>query len=302
MGHKVVGIMTYPKTEHEKDTLEHEYETVEGLYESVFEFAETNLIQIFEANNLNHKEPLEWLKEKDPDLVISWRNKTILNNVFLDMFKKKIINIHIGKLPKYRGSGAMSWMILNGEKKSAVTVHYIDEKIDTGNIISQIEFSIPENSYPIDIYKIASRIINSNVPKIVESWSDTKEKSIPQQESEASYYPRLNTATDGELSFDFSPLEFCRFVRAFGWPYLGAFFPHKGRKFHIGEAKIPTNSDKTFHAFMNGLVISQDDKNGSITVVTGRKTVEIISIRKGNSKIKANELLKPGTRLVQRSR
>ena len=69
---------------------------------------------------------------------------------FNQIFKKEIINLpllktincHAGKLPFYRGRNILNWVLINDEKEFGVTVHYMDEGIDTGDIIMQDSFSI----------------------------------------------------------------------------------------------------------------------------------------------------------------
>jgi methionyl-tRNA formyltransferase len=65
---------------------------------------------------------------------------------------KKLINVHYSLLPKYRGCLTSIWPILNGETKSGVTIHLIDDGIDTGPILDQIEFDIDINDTARDLY------------------------------------------------------------------------------------------------------------------------------------------------------
>ena len=51
--------------------------------------------------------------------------------------KKKIINCHAGALPFYRGRSPINWAIINGERKIGITTHFVDLKIDNGDIIEQ---------------------------------------------------------------------------------------------------------------------------------------------------------------------
>ena len=61
---------------------------------------------------------------------------------FLENYKKKIINIHPSLLPKFKGLNTFSKVLINKEKKTGCTVHYVNEKLDSGNIILQKSFFI----------------------------------------------------------------------------------------------------------------------------------------------------------------
>ena len=290
----VVGFVTYPKEEHLSDNLEHECEKENNLYTSIFDYTKANKIPIFESKNLNLHKTIEWIKNKKPDLLISWRNRSILKDEFLLSFDKKIINIHIGDLPKYRGSSAMSWMILNNEIETAVVYHFIEKGIDTGAIIARYPFTIEEDSYPIDMYKKASEKIINTCPEVVNMFKKKTIITKKQNDLNATYFPRLKTVIDGKIDFNLSASEVKKIVRAFGWPYAGAFGIFRKKKVHIARVKILPMENK-YHNYTNGLVISNNSIKGSVTIITGGEILEILTVREGNKEIPAIKLLKPGT-------
>ena len=69
----------------------------------------------------------------------------IIPKKFIKKFRKKIINIHPSLLPKFKGLDTFSKVLVNKEKKTGCTVHYVDEKLDNGNIIAQKSFYISSN-------------------------------------------------------------------------------------------------------------------------------------------------------------
>ena len=75
----------------------------------------------------------------------------IISKKFLKMFGKKIINIHPSLLPKFRGLNTFSRVLKNKEKKTGCTVHYVNEKLDGGNIISKRSFFINNNDNEITL-------------------------------------------------------------------------------------------------------------------------------------------------------
>tara|TARA_R100001509_G_C4843727_1_gene207532 strand:- start:319 stop:924 length:606 start_codon:yes stop_codon:yes gene_type:complete len=87
----------------------------------------------------------------DCDVFISVMYDTLLKSSFIK--GRKCFNFHPGILPYYRGSGAFSWSIINREKITGITLHEIDQDIDTGPIITIRDFDIEENDTAYDLFE-----------------------------------------------------------------------------------------------------------------------------------------------------
>lgn len=92
--------------------------------------------------NVNSDEFLEWMSRYNCEIFVSMSFNQIFKSRIINFPEGKIINCHAGKLPYYRGRNILNWVLINDEKEFGITVHYLDEGIDTGDIISQ-------NCYPI---------------------------------------------------------------------------------------------------------------------------------------------------------
>lgn len=79
------------------------------------------------------------------DYLVSMSYDQIFGSFLVDKFKNKIINCHAGNLPFYRGRNVLNWVLINDEKEFGVTVHYVDEGIDTGDIIIQKKSKITDS-------------------------------------------------------------------------------------------------------------------------------------------------------------
>jgi methionyl-tRNA formyltransferase len=295
-GHAIMGIVTYPRAEHDADSLEHLAERSEGLYESVFEFARERQIELLETADINSPSALEWLAGRDIELIVSFRFRQILRKQILNMFEHRLVNIHIGDLPRYRGSGAMSWMILNNENQTAITYHHMAIGVDSGRIVHRAAFAIPDQARPIDIYRVASERILASFLDVIDKFADGKATGAEQPLESGSYFPRLNTLRDGKVRFDFSPEQFERFCRAFGNPYLGAHGMLAGKKIHFGRVR-PLAATGTFHPFSNGCVYSESHERQSVSVITGTGSVEVHSLRVANQEASPMGVLRLGSRL-----
>ncbi len=87
--------------------------------------------------SINSNKTIEKIKKYDPKLIIV-NATSILKDKFLHNFKNKIINIHAGLLPYYKGTGCNVWTFYNQELEyTGVSIHFVNKKIDDGNIITQ---------------------------------------------------------------------------------------------------------------------------------------------------------------------
>ena len=109
---------------------------------SVCAIAQKYDIPVYRPNNINSKEFRLFLKEEEPDLIISASATQIFKKELLSLPKLGCVNVHGGMLPKYRGMMPSFWAMLNGEKYAGVTVHYMTSEFDDGDIISQDKVEI----------------------------------------------------------------------------------------------------------------------------------------------------------------
>jgi len=103
-----------------------------------------NKIKILKNKNVNDKDFINLLKAYDCDIFVSMSFNQILKHEIINLPKLKTINCHAGKLPFYRGRNVLNWVLINDEKEFGITVHYIDEGIDTGPIILQELYKISD--------------------------------------------------------------------------------------------------------------------------------------------------------------
>jgi methionyl-tRNA formyltransferase len=102
-------------------------------------------IPYLEQARINSEKFYEFAKSFDCDLFVSMSFNQIFRDRIINLPKLKLINCHAGKLPFYRGRNILNWVLINDEKEFGITVHYIDEGIDTGDIILQRTFPINDS-------------------------------------------------------------------------------------------------------------------------------------------------------------
>ena len=294
--YKVVGVITHPKEKHNYDLeliRKREDLYAEFAY-NVFNVKKDFGIEIFESEDVNNKDVIKWIQNRDPNYIFSLGCRNILKKKFLNQFAHKVLNIHTTPLPEYRGAASDSWMILNGElgKKTFGCCHFINEGIDTGDIISTANYYLPKTGYPIDVFKARMNIIPEIVTKSLKNLSDINFKPIKQDFSKSTTFPRLFTPKDGKIKFDiFNGNEINLFIQAFGYPFEGAFCFLE--KIKINILQVEFFNDKIFHSYANGLIFGKTIKNEYKVCVKGGFMI-IKKIEYNNKEIPQNKILRIG--------
>ena len=157
------------------------------------------------------KEYLEILKY-EPDLIITSAYGQIIPKELLDYPKYKCINTHASLLPKYRGGAPIQRAIINGEKETGMTIMYMNEKMDEGDILVQekIDIDIKDNNTTLfdKLSKLALKMLLELLPKLFNGDINP----ISQDHNQASYAYNLNKE-DEFISFNNKTLDVYNHIR-----------------------------------------------------------------------------------------
>jgi methionyl-tRNA formyltransferase len=186
------------------------------------DIARDNGIPLYKSNHINDADFAEVLKKYDIDwlFIIGWSQ--IASSSLLKVPKKGIIGAHPTLLPVGRGRAAVPWAIIKGLGTTGVTFFKMDEGVDTGEVLDQIEIPLSTDETATTLYYKVNeahvKLIQQILPKLI---ADTI-IGIPQDEALATYWEG-RTPADGELLKNMSVLEADKLVRATTHPYPGAF-------------------------------------------------------------------------------
>ncbi|KKQ64903.1 MAG: Methionyl-tRNA formyltransferase [Candidatus Shapirobacteria bacterium GW2011_GWF1_38_23] len=109
----------------------------------------------------------------------------------INIFPKKIINIHPSTLPKYRGATPGPWQIINGETKSSVTFFQIDPLPDHGPIITQVPFDIIQSETADSFYQKAFQLASDNLESVLKTYIQNPTVLKIQNHTQKSYFPKI---------------------------------------------------------------------------------------------------------------
>ncbi len=142
------------------------------------------------------------------------------------------LNLHGSLLPRYRGRSPVNWVLVQGETETGVTLHYMEEKPDRGDIVAQKRIPItPEDTALTLFAKMtpgAAELIRETYPLL----RTGQAPRLPQDHSQASYFGGRRPE-DGLIDWQMSAVEIYNLMRAVTHPYPGAFTSFQGRKLFI---------------------------------------------------------------------
>ena len=138
-------------------------------YSPVKEFALENNIEVFQPERI--KKDYQVVLDKKPDLIITCAYGQIIPKEILEFPKYKCINIHASLLPKYRGGAPIHHSIINGDEYTGVTIMYMEDKMDSGDILYQEKIKIEENDNVGTMFNklsiLGAKMIEAFLPKFI---------------------------------------------------------------------------------------------------------------------------------------
>ncbi len=184
----------------------------------VKELAIENNIPVYQPVKARDKEFIDKIKSLNPDVIVVVAFGQILPKEILEIPKLGCINVHVSLLPKYRGAAPINWVIINGEEKTGVTTMYMDEGLDTGDMILKTEVNLDEN---ITAGELHDKMMNIGAETLKETLRLIEEGNAPrevQNHEEFSYAPIMNKSL-GNIDFSKSAREINNLVRGVNpWP------------------------------------------------------------------------------------
>jgi methionyl-tRNA formyltransferase len=152
-------------------------------------------LPVFQPDKVRDPSFLELLRKLNPDLIVVAAFGQILPKAVIDFPPLKCLNIHPSLLPKYRGAAPMNWAIINGEKKTGVTIMLMDEGMDSGDILLQKETDIGPSETFGDLHdRLAhegARLLIEAIEQVIAETAIRK----PQDATLATFAPRLTKET-----------------------------------------------------------------------------------------------------------
>ena len=246
-------------------------------------WAVENGIPVFQPERIKNSNALEIIKELNPDIIIVVAYGKILPECILNAADFGCINVHASLLPKYRGAAPIQWAVLNGDKKTGVSIMQMDEGLDTGDVILVRETEIGENETSAELFDRLSKIGADALLEALDLIESGKSK--PQKQPEGDFgYACMITKELCPIDWNKSALEIHNQVRGLQtWPVATTKYNSKTIKIH----KTVLSDVKGNKA---GEVV---DNNKRLVVSCGdKKCIEILELQsEGKKKMDAKSFL-----------
>ncbi len=203
------------------------------------------------------------LAQYQADIFVVVAYGQLLPKDVLDIPKFGCINVHGSLLPKYRGSAPINWAVLNGETTTGVTIMYLDEGMDSGDMILKMEQPINAEDTSATLYEALSVLGKKALLDAIDLIQSDKYQRIPQDNDQATYAPMLSKEL-GLIDWSKSANEIANLVRGLNpWPCAYTFYKTSIMK--IWQATVSKTACNDVADY--GTILSVD--KGSIAVKTG---------------------------------
>ncbi|MDO4962761.1 MAG: methionyl-tRNA formyltransferase [bacterium] len=231
------------------------------------------------------KESYQEIIDLDPDLIVTCAYGQILPKELLDYPRLGCINVHASLLPKLRGGAPIHRAIINGEKKTGITIMYMAPGMDDGDIIATEAIDITDTDTASTLHDklsvLGSKLLLQTLPSIIDG---TNERT-PQNPDEVTFAPIIKKE-DEKLDFNKTSIQIYNQIRGLN-SFPGAYFILNGKRFKVFESVIV---DEYSSLNVNGEIVKTDDMG--IYVKTSNGVIVLTVIQpEGKSRMRSKDYL-----------
>jgi methionyl-tRNA formyltransferase len=225
-----------------------------------------------------------------PDLIVVVGCRILLPAAIYEYPRLGTVAVHDSLLPHYRGFAPLNWSIINGEDHTGVSLFYVNDTMDGGDIVAQKRVPIgPADTAPM----VYERVCDATVDLIVEMYpllaSGTAPRR-PQLEGTGSVTCR-RTPEDGLIDWKQTPAQVSNLIRGLTAPYPGAFTFYEGRRLTIWRAE-PVAAAPQYVGSIAGAVVGLAKADGHVDVLTGDGVLRIFEVqREGENRTAASSVI-----------
>lgn len=250
-------------------------------------------IPVFQPEKIRQPEELEKILALNPDLIVTAAFGQILPKALLEAPSFGCINVHASLLPELRGGAPIHYALIQGKKKTGITIMYMAEKLDAGDIITQKELLISDDDNVGTLHEklseIGAQLLSETLPLLLAG----KITAIPQDDQKASFASNIKRDQE-KIDWNQTGEEIYNHIRGLNpWPV--AFTTLSGQVIKIWRTeKVPGEQSSS-----PGIVVKVD--SDGIIVATGNETaIKIKEIQpSGKKKMAVEEFLRgTGSNLI----
>lgn len=244
-------------------------------------------IEVFQPFNVNSDESVNKIVNSKPDIIIVIAYGQILKEKILNLPHYGCINVHASLLPKYRGAAPINWAIINGEKKTGITIMYMEKGLDTGDMILKKEIDIKEDDTAGVLHDKLMVMGSETLLEAIDEISKGTNSITPQENEKSTYAPLMDKKL-GHINWNEEATTIKNLIRGVT-PWPGAYFIYKDQKVKIFDVEVIESSDCSNPGTVinvDGTGILVNTKNNCILIkeiqFPSKKRVKVREFLKGN--------------------
>ena len=251
-------------------------------------------LNYIDYDELDEPQLIEKIKNLDIDAAVVCSFNYKIPKVLLNAVKDGFINVHPSMLPKYRGGNPYSRVIMNGETETGVTIHFMDEGFDTGDIIAQKAYHIHSKATMGTLFNELNVLGIELLLQVLQSY---EVQELPRIKQPVGTFISGNGLSEGDIFINYNKTaeEIERFIRALN-PFIIASTTFRGNLMKIMRAEVASDAfsiphpagtvskiedDKFFIATSKGLIVPTVLQFGSFFIGDSRDFIRIVNPKIG---------------------
>lgn len=245
-------------------------------------------VKILQPDRIKREDAIAQIRALAPDVIVVMAYGQILPRAVLEIPRLACLNLHASLLPKHRGAAPIQAAIVAGDRETGITVMYMDEGLDTGDILLQSKIPIASDETGGSLHDRLGEVAPAALADALARLEHANAPRIPQQNTEATYAPKLERE-HGHLDWTEAAEIIERKIRAFNpWPGAYAMVPdpegriRKLKIFTASPGPDPRNPPRQLAAQAGGLLIG-----------TGAGSLQLREVQlEGGKRMNAAELMR----------
>ena len=279
-GYEICGVVTNPDRPSGRG--------MKMIYSPVKEYALSQNLTIYQPEKItNNNEFKDLIRSLEPDIACVVAYGKILPKSFLKIPRLGCINVHGSLLPKYRGAAPIQWAVLNGDKVTGITTMYMDEKMDTGDMILKQEVEIGDDETTGELWD-RLKVIGADL--LVETLKQIEDGTAPREKQgdDFSIAPMLDKEMS-KIDWTKKSSEIKNLIRGLN-PIMGGVVNFAGKKIKFWKVQIfekeeIENIDSLdFDNIVPGTDVFSDAKKGLFIKTADNKLISVLEIQGENAK------------------
>lgn len=226
-GHQLIAVVTAPDKERGRGR--------EVSFTPVKNYAVKNNLPVLQPEKLKDPEFIEQVRKLAPDLIIVIAFRILPREIF-EIPRLGTFNVHGSLLPKYRGAAPIQWSLINGDSETGLTTFFIQEKVDTGNIILQKKIAIEKDD---NFGSLHDRLQSLSIDMVLETIKIIESGAIQlikQDESQVSSAPKI-TKENSRIDWNQPSEKIYNLIRGLS-PYPAAYFLHNSKLYKVFSSRL----------------------------------------------------------------